>query len=50
MAADRVDELSARIPLGVLGDPTDVAEAVMFLTRARYVTGTVLTIDGGLSC
>ena len=38
------------IPLGRLGSPEDVAEAVSFLAsdRAHYVTGTVLHVHGGL--
>lgn len=38
------------IPLGRLGSPDDVAEAVSFLAsdRARYVTGAVLHVHGGL--
>ncbi len=41
---------SRMIPLGRLGKPDDVAEAVSFLAsdRARYVTGTVLHVHGGL--
>lgn len=37
------------IPLGRLGAPTDVAEAVAYLTSeaASYVTGHVLVVDGG---
>ena len=38
------------IPIGRLGAPDDVADAVSFLAseRARYVTGTVLHVHGGL--
>jgi 3-oxoacyl-[acyl-carrier protein] reductase len=38
------------IPLGRLGDPEDVAEAVAFLASpaARYITGQVLSVDGGM--
>jgi 3-oxoacyl-[acyl-carrier protein] reductase len=39
------------IPLGRVGQPTDVADAVLFLLSdsARYVTGQALTVDGGLT-
>ncbi len=38
------------VPLGRLGTPGDIAEAVSYLAseRARYVTGTVLHVHGGL--
>ncbi len=36
------------IPLGRLGRADEVAEAVSYLVRADYVTGTVLQIDGGI--
>jgi len=44
-------ELMARIPLGYLGSPDDVAEAVAFLAseQAKYITGQVLTVDGGMA-
>ena len=39
----------ATIPLGALGDPMDVAHAVVFLSSqlARYITGEALSVDGG---
>lgn len=39
----------ARIPWGVIGEPEDIGRAVAFLASdaARYVTGTVLYVDGG---
>lgn len=37
------------IPLGGMGEPEDVAEAVLYLATARYVTGEVLRVDGGLA-
>lgn len=36
-------------PLGRLGQPGDVAGAVLFLLEASWVTGSVLTVDGGLT-
>ena len=38
-----------RIPLGRMGDPEDVAEAVAYLASAKYVTGEVLRVDGGIA-
>ncbi len=45
------EELKKRIPLGYFGTPQDVAEAVAFLAseEARYITGQVLNVDGGLA-
>jgi len=39
----------AGIPLGALGNPADVANAVVFLSsrEARYITGDALSVDGG---
>jgi NAD(P)-dependent dehydrogenase (short-subunit alcohol dehydrogenase family) len=44
-------ELTARQPLGRLGTPEEIAEAVAYLASdaARFVTGSVFVIDGGLT-
>ena len=44
-------ELRQRIPAGYIGSPRDVAEAVAFLAseEARYITGQVLGVDGGMA-
>ncbi len=42
--------LLRRIPAGAVGEPEDIAHAVAFLasaTAARYITGTILNVDGG---
>jgi len=44
-------ERQARIPLGFMGDGTDTANAALFLAsdEARFVTGTEIIVDGGMS-
>jgi 3-oxoacyl-[acyl-carrier protein] reductase len=43
--------LEGRIPLGRIGTPEEIADAVRFLAGkdSRYITGAVLTADGGLT-
>ncbi len=43
----QVARLAEKVPLGRIGDPTDVAQAVLFLAGASYVTGQILAVDGG---
>jgi len=51
LADNQRQELMRRIPLGSLGTPQDIAEAVAFLAseEARYITGQVLGVDGGMA-
>jgi 2-keto-3-deoxy-L-fuconate dehydrogenase len=50
-AGESLDELRARQPLGRLGTPDEIAEAVAYLASdaAGFVTGSVFVIDGGLT-
>lgn len=45
------EKYAARIPLGRLGQPEDVAKLVAFLASddAKYITGQIIGVDGGLN-
>ena len=51
LAEETKQRLLGLIPLGTLGEPRDVAEAALFLVSdaARYITGHVLVVDGGMA-
>jgi 3-oxoacyl-[acyl-carrier protein] reductase len=44
------EEILKKIPLGDLGSAEDISAAALYLAspQARYVTGQVLTVDGGM--
>jgi 2-keto-3-deoxy-L-fuconate dehydrogenase len=50
-AGESLDDLRARQPMGRLGTPEEVAEAALYLAEdgAGFVTGSTLTIDGGIT-
>jgi NAD(P)-dependent dehydrogenase (short-subunit alcohol dehydrogenase family) len=48
---DVTTAINSRIAMGYMGEPEDIAAAVLFLAsdEAKYVTGTELIVDGGLT-
>ena len=45
-----LESMKARIPLGRMGQPSDIADAYLFLAsdEASYISGTVLRVDGSI--
>jgi 3-oxoacyl-[acyl-carrier protein] reductase len=46
---DYCRQIERAVPMGRLGEPAEVADAVLFLAsdRATYITGQTLIVDGG---
>jgi 3alpha(or 20beta)-hydroxysteroid dehydrogenase len=49
--ADQVDQISAGIPMGRIGEPVEVAQLALYLAsdESSYCTGSEFTADGGLT-
>ncbi|HWH76791.1 MAG TPA: SDR family oxidoreductase [Candidatus Binatus sp.] len=45
----QLDALHGAQPLGRYGTPKDIADAVFYLANAKWVTGVILPVDGGVS-
>jgi NAD(P)-dependent dehydrogenase (short-subunit alcohol dehydrogenase family) len=45
---DKAEKAKSAIPLGRVGQPEDIAEAIMYLTEAQFTTGAFLDVDGGV--
>ncbi|MFM7461888.1 MAG: 3-oxoacyl-ACP reductase FabG [Burkholderiales bacterium] len=50
LSSEQVSKLVGSVPLGRLGQPADIAEAVLFLAspRAAYITGNTIHVNGGM--
>jgi 3-oxoacyl-[acyl-carrier protein] reductase len=50
LSAEQVSKLVGSVPLGRLGQPADIAEAVLFLASpgAAYITGNTIHVNGGM--
>ena len=49
ISKDSKEDLIKKIPIGKIGEPKDIAYAVLFLAseEAKYITGQTITVDGG---
>jgi NAD(P)-dependent dehydrogenase (short-subunit alcohol dehydrogenase family) len=45
---ETLDYLNQQQPLGRVGTPKDIADAVLYLANASWVTGVILPVDGGV--
>jgi NAD(P)-dependent dehydrogenase (short-subunit alcohol dehydrogenase family) len=48
MNAEALAKVTAPVPLGRLGEPTEIAQTVGFIFENDFFTGRCLEIDGGL--
>lgn len=48
---ERKNKVLSRTPMGILGEPADIADAVYYFasSESKFVTGTILPVDGGNS-
>lgn len=42
------EQILANIPLKRFGQPEEIADAALFLAKSKYITGQVITVDGGM--
>lgn len=42
------EQILANIPLKRLGQPEEIADTALFLAKSKYITGQVITVDGGM--
>ena len=47
LGQETLEELAREIPLGRLGKPEEIAQTVLYLAENPYITGQVVTVDGG---
>lgn len=49
MSEQRQNEFINQIPLGRFGKPEEIADTISYLIENNYITGQVITVDGGLT-
>lgn len=48
LSEEALSSLAEETPLGIIGSPEDIAEGILYLAKARFVTGEILNINGGI--
>jgi len=49
LSEEDIRDLCDQTPVGRIGKPDDVAQAVIYFCNAPFVTGQVLSVDGGFT-
>jgi NAD(P)-dependent dehydrogenase (short-subunit alcohol dehydrogenase family) len=49
LTQETLDYLDRQQPLGRVGTPKDIADAVLYLANSNWVTGVILPVDGGIA-
>jgi NAD(P)-dependent dehydrogenase (short-subunit alcohol dehydrogenase family) len=49
VTTEMLDHLNQQQPLGRVGTPKDIADSVLYLANASWVTGVILPVDGGIA-
>jgi NAD(P)-dependent dehydrogenase (short-subunit alcohol dehydrogenase family) len=49
LTPETLNSLDRQHPLGRVGTPKDIADAVLYLANASWVTGVILPVDGGIA-
>jgi len=45
-----METMKQQIPIGRLGEESDIADVVYWVAQSRYMTGATIPVDGGLLC
>lgn len=48
LSTEDLDALSEETPLGAIGTAKDVAEGILYIAKAKFITGEVLNVNGGI--
>lgn len=47
LSKEEINEIKEEIPLGCIGEPEDISNCVEWLINAKYVTGQIISVNGG---
>ena len=48
LTEEELNDVIDEIPLGIMGKPEDVAETCIYLEKARFITGQIIGVNGGM--